>query len=124
MNSYILICYLIPGLLIITLIGTLGAIASRKLNFNYAYLSILSAILYTAIAYLICKNSDLKIAIIINSFLALFDSTVGFLLSIKYKSNTSYTKEQSMKMIGIKTSVWMVSFALILTLVGYWITLI
>jgi len=65
-----------------------------------------------------------EVTIIINSFLALFDSTIGFLFSVKYKSNTGYTEEQSMKKIGIKTSAWMVSFALILTLVGYWLAMI
>lgn len=118
-----LICYLISGLLVIVLIATLGAVLSRKLNFKYSYLSMFSAILYITLAYLICKIADLKTALIINVFLGLFDSTIGFLLSIKFQSNSGYTREQSTNMIGLKTSIVVMIFALVFSLVGYGITL-
>jgi len=124
MNNFnSIIWYLISGLFVILVIATLGAILSRKLNFKYSYLGALSAILYIMLAYLICRITDLNTALIINCFLALFDSTIGFLLSIRFKSNSGYTKEQSIKMIGPKTSIGVIVFALIFTLVGYGITL-
>jgi len=122
-NFNILVWYLISGLFVILIIATLGAILSRNLNFKYSYLGALSAILYVVLAYLICKITDLKTAVIINCLLALFDSTIGFLLSIKFKSNSGYTREQSIKMIGFKTSIGVVLFTLVFTLAGYGITL-
>lgn len=118
-----LICYLISGLFIIVVIATLGAVLSRKLNFKYSYLSLVSAILYITVAYLICKIADLKTALIVNGFLGLFDSTIGFRLSIKFQANSGYTKEQSTNMIGVKTSVAVMIFALAFSLAGYGITL-
>jgi hypothetical protein len=120
----ILICYLISGLLVIVLLAILGAILSRKLNFKYSYLSLITAILYILVAYFICRIADLKTALIINGLLGLFDSTIGFLLSIKFQSNSGYTKEQSIKMIGLKTSIAMIIIALAFSLVGYGISLI
>jgi len=111
------------GLLGIVIIATVGAALSRKLNFKYSYLSIFSAILYIILAYLICKIADLKTALIVNGLLGLFDSTVGFLLSIKFQSNSGYTKEQSTNMMGLKTSFAILIFALTFTLVGYGIGL-
>ncbi|WP_316751718.1 hypothetical protein [Pedobacter gandavensis] len=119
----ILICYLISGLLVMVLIATLGAVLSRKLNFKYSYLSIFSAVLYIILAYLICKIADLKTALLVNGFLGLFDSTIGFLLSIKFQSNSGYTKEQSTNIIGLKTSIAVMVFALVFSFVGYGITL-
>ncbi|AOM79943.1 hypothetical protein [Pedobacter steynii] len=95
----------------------------EKTQFQILLFSALSAILYIMLAYLICRITDLNTALIINCFLALFDSTIGFLLSIRFKSNSGYTKEQSIKMIGPKTSIGVIVFALIFTLVGYGITL-
>lgn len=89
-NSLLLYSF-IAGLFFICLFATIGAVLSRKLNFNYAYLSILSTALYAIIAYEVCAGLNLKSAIIVNSFLALFDSTIGFLLSIWCKSNSGYT---------------------------------
>ena len=124
MNEFnLLICYVILGLLGIVIIATFGAALSRKLNFKYSYLSIFSAILYIILAYLICKIADLKTALIVNGLLGLFDSTVGFLLSIKFQSNSGYTKEQSTNMMGLKTSFAFLIFALTFTLVGYGIGL-
>lgn len=121
MNNYtVAICYLLSGILVILLIATLGAVLSRKLNFKYAYLGILSAILYIIFGYQI---TDLKTALLINCFLGFFDSTIGFLLSIKFESNSGYTREQSLKMIGLKTSIGVMIFAWIFTLIGYGITL-
>jgi uncharacterized membrane protein len=119
----ILICCLVSGLLAIVLIATFGAVLSRKLNFKYSYLSLVSAVSYIMVAYLICKISDLKTALIVNGFLGLFDSTVGFRLSIKFQANSGYTKEQSTIMIGVKTSIAVMIFALAFSLVGYGITL-
>lgn len=120
MNYYSILIYsLIFGISVICLIATVGAVASRKLNFNYAYLSILSVSLYGILGFEICSNADFKSAIIVNSLLALFDSTIGFMLSIKCESNSGYTKEQSLKMIRSKTTISLIIYALILTLAGY-----
>jgi hypothetical protein len=78
--------------------------------------------MYMILGNLISQTSDLKIAIIINCSLALFDSIFGFLLSINFEANSGFTKEQSLKMIGPKTSISVMVFALLFTLIGYGMT--
>lgn len=114
--------YLLAGLFVIILISTIGAIASRKLNFNYAYLGILSGILYFVLGFFVSQKAGLKAALVISGLVALFDSTLGFLLSIHFKANNKYSKVQSLEMIGVKTSIGVILFAGILTLVGYGLT--
>ena len=121
--NYLLALYsLIVGLFVIILISTYGAILSRKLSFNYANLGLVSGILYCVLGFLISQKVDLTTALIINGLLGLIDSTLGFLLSIHFKANSGYNKEQSLKMISIKTSVGMVFFTMILSSVGYGLT--
>ena len=109
----------IVGLIVITLISSCGAILSRKLSFKYAYFGVISGILYCVLGFLISQKIDLTTALITNGLLGLIDSTLGFFLSIRFQANNGYSKEQSLKMINLKTSIGMVFFTIILSLVGY-----
>lgn len=121
--NYLLALYsLTSGLFVIILISTYGAILSRKLSFNYANLGVLSGILYCVLGFVISQKADLTTALIINGLLGLVDSTLGFLLSIHFKANSGYRKEQSLKMISVKTSTGMILFAMILSSIGYGLT--
>lgn len=87
MNYIYVIPVLLSGLLLITLIATVGAIASRKFNFPYTWLSILSAIIYIYTGYLIAAQFGLLMAIIVANLLGLYDATIGMKLCVACKAN-------------------------------------
>jgi len=120
MNYYLpLTIYFLTGLIFITLIDTIGAFASRKLNFKYVYLSVVSFIVYVGIGYLISKQYGVTLALITNAILGFYDSTVGMRLSIIVKANSNDVTgiEGNPKMIiGIITTA--ISFGL----VGYFLS--
>ncbi len=120
MNYYLHITiYFLAGLICITLIDTVGAVASRKLNFKYTYLSIVSFIVYIGIGYLISKQYGLTFALIVNAILGLYDSTVGLSLSIRAKANTGNITgvEGNPKMI-----IGMIITAVFFGLMGYFLS--
>src|SRR5260221_13545389 len=108
MNYTNALIYLLLGLSLITFTDTLGAISSRKLNFKYTYLSILSFAVYTFIGYLISKQYGIPIALLVNGLLGLYDSTIGFKLSIILKANTGLNPQKSMELVNGKTALIMI----------------
>ena len=86
--------YFLAGLLAIALIDTVGAIASRVFRFNYAYLSILSLVVYTAMGYLVARKAGFSIALLVNLALGFFDATVGLKLSMWAKANLGAYKDE------------------------------
>jgi len=90
MNNYsVLINSLLIGLIFITLIDTLGAVASRKFNFKYTYLGMLSFAIYIVIGYLLSGwDFELITVLAICALLGLYDSTIGLKLSIRFKANS------------------------------------
>jgi hypothetical protein len=119
MNYTDFILYFCIGLVCITLIDTVGAIASRKLNFKYVYLSILSFLVYIFIGYIISKQYNLTTAIYINGILGFYDGTIGFWLSIKLKANNGLRIEQSQNVLGLQTGIIMTVVAIIFAFIGY-----
>ncbi len=118
MRYLYLLLILGSGLLGITLIDTLGAIASRRLSFKYVYLSILSFLVYTTTGFFTGKIFDLSMAISVNAVLGLFDGTVGLWLSIILRANTGLSTEESYKMIGPKTAISMILMGILFALIG------
>jgi hypothetical protein len=89
------------GLVAITLLDSLGAIASGQMSFNYSYLSLISFLIYFVIAFIIARQTDKKTTIVSTSVLGLYDATVGWKLSM------------------ITTVVFMTLFAALLGLLGW-----
>jgi hypothetical protein len=116
------LAYLTVGLVVITLIDTLGAIASRKLNFNYAYLTIPSFVVYTGIGYLTSEQYGLSMAMLVNGLLGLYDGTIGFRLSIINKANTGLDTEKSKEDLDGKTALVMIFLSFVFALVGFGIS--
>lgn len=114
-----LLLLLVIGLASITLIDTVGAIASRKLNFKYIYLSALSFSVYIIIGYLISKQYGLTAALFINGILELYDGTIGLYLSLILKANNGMDDEQIQKMLGINSAIVMIIMSIPFTLIGY-----
>jgi hypothetical protein len=119
--SGILLLFIID-LISITLIDTLGAIASRKLNFKYIYLSALSFLVYIVIGYLVSKPYSLTIALFINGILGLYDGTIGLYLSLTLKANNGMDDEQIQKVLGVNSAIVMIITSIPLTLIGYGLT--
>jgi len=119
MTYFDLVLYLASGLICITLIDTIGAIASRKMNFKYINLSILSFLVYTTIGYLISKEYGLTVALFINGIVGLYDGTIGLYLSLILKANNGINDEQIQKMLGLSSAIMMIITSIPFTLIGY-----
>lgn len=110
---------LLSALLIVTLIDTVGAIASRKFNFNYMWLSVASAILYTCVGYQIALQGGLLMAIIINNLIGFYDATVGLKLALSLKANYVLKEEEKKYLTTQYTISSMLLIATVLALLGY-----
>lgn len=114
--------YLLLGAIVITLIDTFGAILSRRLQFKYRYLSILSFIVYITLGLLVSRQFNLIAAISIGGLLGLYDGTIGFWLSIKLRANNDLSTEQAFALLGVKTAISMTAIAVLLSFIGYGLT--
>ena len=119
MNYTNALLILFCGLLFITIIDTAGAIASRKLNFKYARLSVLSFAVYIGVGYLVSKQYGFDTALFINALLGTYDATIGLRLSYILKANNGVDPDQRLKPLSIKAVVFMIGVAGIFTTLGY-----
>jgi len=108
------------GILAVTLLDSLGAIASRQLNFNYSLLSVVSFIVYVGFAFFLARQTDKKTTIILTGLLGLLDATIGWKLSELLGANTGETKIEITTTILITTAIFMTLFASLLGLLGWW----
>jgi fructose-specific phosphotransferase system IIC component len=113
---------LLIGIAAVTLLDSLGAIASRQMNFNYSYLSVISFIIYVAIAFAIARRTDKKTAIISAGLLGLYDATVGWKLSMLLQANTGNMTVEITPTVLITTAIFMALFAALLGLLGWWLS--
>lgn len=113
---------LLIGILAITLLDSLGAIASKHLNFNYSLLSVVSFIIYVGFAFFLARQTDKRTTIILTGLLGLFDATIGWKLSELLGANTGENKVEITTTILITTAVFMTAFASLLGLLGWWLS--
>lgn len=109
-------------ILAVTLLDSLGAIASRQLSFNYSLLSIVSFVVYVGFAFFLARQSDKKTTIILTGLLGLFDATIGWKLSELLGANTGENKIEITTTILITTAIFMTLFASLLGLLGWWLS--
>jgi len=112
----------LAGILAVTLLDSLGAMASRQLSFNYSLLSVVSFIVYIGFAFLLTKQADKKTTIILTGLLGLFDSTIGWNLSELLGANTGENNIEITTTILITTAIFMTLFASLLGLLGWWLS--
>ncbi len=112
------------GLLLVTLLDSLGSIASRELNFKYSNLSTISTIFYLLIAILITKKTDKKTGVIFTGLLGLFDATIGWKISMLLKANIGNLKADVNLAVWIIMAILMTVFASIIGLIGAWVATI
>ena len=106
------------GLLAITAIATVGAIASQKLNFKYGYLSGLSLIIYISVSYAVSKQYSLSTALLANAILGLYDGTIGLKLCLLLNANIEQQIKDHLREKTI-TALPMIFIALLFALLGY-----
>ncbi|WP_298510335.1 hypothetical protein [uncultured Kordia sp.] len=82
---------IISGFAVIALFDAIGSILSRQLNFNYAFLTLGSIVIYAFIAIYAAKSGGTITGIIISFLMGIFDSTVGLKISEKLKANIQNT---------------------------------
>ena len=112
----------LAGILAVTLLDSLGAIASRQLSFNYSLLSVVSFIVYIGFAFLLTRQADKKTTIILTGLLGLFDATIGWKLSELLGANTGENNIEITITILITTAIFMTLFASLLGLLGWWLS--
>ena len=115
------VLYLLAGILLITLLNTTGAVASRKLKFNYGLLSPLSFAIYTFIGFLISRDKPMDVALLCNILIGLFEATAGWYLLMKLKANTGGTEEQLVVMTEGQRTLLMTVIAGVFGMIGYMI---
>lgn len=114
--------YLAGGILVITLLNTVGAYASKKYQFRFVYLSLFSILLYILLGAYLSNKHGLTIAILVNLAIGFFDATVGWMLVRKIKPKTGLTDEQ-LKMMNPATNLKIMLFvSTFFTIIGYGIS--
>lgn len=98
--NYSILPYLLAGVMLVTLLGLFGSIASRKFNFNYGMLSPVSFAIYTIVGYLVSKHSPIDITLCCTILIGMFEATAGWRLITKLKANTGGSEEQILEVTG------------------------
>src|SRR3954469_4269049 len=119
--SHNFLLYILAGILLITLLNTTGAVASRKLKFNYGLLSPISFAIYTFIGFLISRDKPMDVALLCNILMGLFEATAGWYLLMKLKANTGGSEEQLVVMTEGQRTVLTTIIAGVFGIIGYMI---
>lgn len=119
-----LLLLLFYGISAITLINTLGAIASRKFTFKYSRVAFFSFIVYLLIGFFGSKMFEVNIAICVAVLVGLYEATVGLWLSFKLNANIDITKEEKKMLIGVYSIILMLITSIIFATIGYALTYI
>ena len=85
--------FIIMGIVLATLVDTLGTIASRKFNFNAMNLSVLSFLIYTLCGYHASKQAGLQLAMVTTFVIGLYEATIGLAITLALKPNTGLDEE-------------------------------
>jgi hypothetical protein len=104
LNLIDLILLIGSGLAAVTTIDVLGSISSRKLNYNYVYLTPLSFLVYFCIGYQGHFIATLPWTLIIVCLIGIYDGTIGWRLSIILKANFA-DKEEYTKALTLSSRI-------------------
>lgn len=111
--------YTFAALVAITILDTLGAVASRLLNFRLPSLAILSCAIYILLGYFISPNSGLSIALLAGLIVGFYDATVGWKLSKLCKANFGVSEEFIQKISASSNLKVMLFVAPLFTFIGH-----
>ena len=114
--------YILFSLVAVTLLCTVGAITSRKFQFNFAYLSLFSYVIYILIGYFVSLKANLSTAFLASLIVGFYDATVAWKLCIKLNANMGLESEQIKNLTTSKALIIMLFMAPFFTFIGYMFT--
>lgn len=109
---------LLVGLLSIGLFDFFGSIASRHFDFNYTILASVSLLIYGATGFFGARANGLKTGVLFAAIVGLFDSTIGWEISILLRANTGNFKNNPTIAVWITTAIIVTASAALLGLIG------
>lgn len=109
---------LLGGFVAVTLLDSLGAIASRRFDFNYALLSPLSILIFGMVAAWAAPLSNFYTAVSIAGLVGLYDGTIGWKISKALDANMGVLASEDSEQLEWRTIVLTISFAMICGMVG------
>lgn len=117
--NYSLLPYILTGISLIALLASAGAVLSRKLKFNYGFLSPVAFVIYTLIGYLIAKHNTVDIVLSCNILISMFDAIIGWNFSMKLKANTGAAEGQLIEITDSQRILVMAIISSFFGVVGY-----
>jgi|GEM_PF-657443 len=107
------------AILAVTFVDTIGAFASRRLQFNYTYLSVLSLAIYALLGYFGAGATSNKMVLLASVVVGAYDGTVGFKLSKICKANFGIFEKETEKVTYGYVLVAMIIIAPLFSGIGY-----
>jgi len=90
----------LSGVTAVTILDVLGAVASRKLNFSYGRLALISFFIYGMIGYVGATIMDTMAGITLTGLVALYDAVIGFRFCIALGANWGEMEEMVEESFG------------------------
>jgi hypothetical protein len=118
---YQILLIIFVGIIAVTLIDTLGSFSSRKLKYNYAYLTPLSLAVYTLVGFYVSKVSQLDSAIMANCLVGIYDGTIGWKIAVALDADMGTQKEQALKTPTTSRIAFMVVLGAAFACLGHWL---
>jgi hypothetical protein len=113
---------LLIGIFVIVLFDALCSIASRRFNFNYSLLAAGSFIIYGIFGFIAANEKSLKTGVLIAAGVGLFDSTVGWEISMLLHANTGDLKNNPTPIQWVITAIFVTGLAALCGLIGGWLS--
>lgn len=88
------------GAIAVTVLDGLGAIASRKLDFSYGRLALISFFIYGVIGFVGAGMIDTMAGITLAGLVALYDAVVGFRICMALEANWGEMEEMIEETFG------------------------
>lgn len=107
------------GMLAVFLWDTLGAVASRMLEFDYANLITGTILIYLAVGFITARKKSVKKAIKYTAVIGLFESTVCWVIVIMLEPNTGGKNYQPYSIVlWVFTGIIVICLAMLTGLIG------
>lgn len=104
--------------LTILFVDALGSLASRQLNFNYAYIEPISFFVYCALGFTVTKRANLLIGTLLTGMLGFFDATAGWKISMIFNANVGKLNNNPNLQQWVATIIAVTIYGLIVGLVS------
>ena len=111
---------LLGGIIAVTAIDFIGSITSRKLNYNYAYLTPLSFLVYLLLGYFGQKSmANLTWTLLVPAIVGIYDGTIGWRISTMLNANFGKYTENNRKLSLSDRVIGMIGISTIFAFIGY-----